>query len=1345
MNCIDRLPILAALIFALFSVQQSSAAVEGRYVCYGNGLSPILGVAEFEVWSGGKNVVAKRAEDFTLHCITGRDPESNAPHFRNLVDGNTNTLQRWPQTLERCATGMGYKDGALSHCAFEVDLGQTIPVDKIELYRSRYVWDDKHYKLFQDLGWRYILILNDKRQIVSWTTLNIYAGDWRKIAGHWTLMPQPAEGAPASRVVPKKSLNWLSEAEFIRDFLGKPTINLNENLSPEDRTRLKNFEHRNDPAAIQKLGEDFFRVVDLERPGLAAVKQLVEQGKYAEALEAFKGPFFQTISILKKSHGKFEYTWVADTNSRMGMRARDLMNHVYGDKEDLTVKQFTPGLLPPAQFVYPFQMRPLLLSYVSTGDPQYLHLWESMTDDWSMGFQEAADKDPKKLRDHFVLIGGPVMDNLLDLVNASLDRPDFIKALSGATLARYLLPILEEMPVSIWRVCRTCTFNHTFNAIPGGLKLSQALKDFHAGQRLEREMQQAFERLYTYNLYRDGSMVEIGDEGHYMSTVVSPGNLYGEFVNNGRPAWFTPGLETYFLDHYRANILSHVKNTSPSGVHARWSANSDQLGSLGFELDIREPHWRKPTPGFSDYFPTICTPFLQEPEPRAIVDTVYGRGRPPFNDKTKASDQNALTNLYSGTYQGKPRMLSDWLPYTGLWYFRGGWEHEDSFLHMVKPSHPNNLGGGVLYPVVNSYGAGFFNDTSYRFHDYATPLMTGLGVLIDGVPPCPELGRVPSGSKQSVFTQAIEKPPASRWYTDAQLDFGEAIYQGSYRDERLDFDHKLRKPVVFKSAQRVDDVTTTRQIFQVRPARLFLQVDRLRYADSVTHTNTLKNMMILTQPEGASEPSNDQLLVQPEEGRIVTINPDNAGVIVSLFGQPDLDITINPKEIAHGSFRRTPTITLDGYRNTKGREVLISWQAKDETVLLSLLRGVKPGEKPIETLRDISTGSAVGIRATMTNGVDVTLLVARKPPALLSSGPVSITGEALLLVEQPGQRPGGIVLGAEKFTLSGKTQRLATSDFKFVLDEARKILGFITTDNGLRCSAILRPLDPPTIGPAVNTFSESTSITITSKSPDVEIEYIAESWSDAPDGTPVGGPSRASVNATDWTRYQDPFTIDKNTFVRARVHRKGIAEIPFTSAGIDASAISYGFFHKATVQPALVQTPKTLTPGLNYDYLEGRWFALWSYGDRLPAKKTGTTKTLMDVSMRETDDPFAVRYHGYIDIPADGVYTFYGPKEFVNNICEPGYDLRLYIDDQEWYLGQTWHGLGLWSLPLQKGLHRFKVTYADARAKDLENQRIDLAFHYPWAETTWRGIAPVLEISGPKLKRQPVPAEWLRR
>ncbi len=78
----------------------SAYAVEGRYVCYGNGLSQILGVAEFEVWSNGKNMVRDKPESFTLHCIAIQNSETLSSSFRNLTDGNTNTLERWPHTFE---------------------------------------------------------------------------------------------------------------------------------------------------------------------------------------------------------------------------------------------------------------------------------------------------------------------------------------------------------------------------------------------------------------------------------------------------------------------------------------------------------------------------------------------------------------------------------------------------------------------------------------------------------------------------------------------------------------------------------------------------------------------------------------------------------------------------------------------------------------------------------------------------------------------------------------------------------------------------------------------------------------------------------------------------------------------------------------------------------------------------------------------------------------------------------------------------------------------------------------------------------------------------------------------
>ena len=238
---------------------------------------------------------------------------------------------------------------------------------------------------------------------------------------------------------------------------------------------------------------------------------------------------------------------------------------------------------------------------------------------------------------------------------------------------------------------------------------------------------------------------------------------------------------------------------------------------------------------------------------------------------------------------------------------------------------------------------------------------------------------------------------------------------------------------------------------------------------------------------------------------------------------------------------------------------------------------------------------------------------------------------------------------------------------------------------------------------------------------------------------------RASVNSSNWQKYTGPIPIRKSTFVRAPTRRNGVVNEPVSASGTDISAISYACFYKESVRPAEGwRLFKRYQPGLRYEYLKGRWFALWSNTDQLKAESIGTTDHLFDVSMRTTDGPFAVRYNGHIDIPAEGIYTFYAPKEYMSNSCEPGYDLRLFLDEEEWNLGQMWHGRGQWSIPLAKGVHTFRVTFADARAKDIENQRVDLAFSYPRPTTTWRGVTPVLEVSGPQLKRQPIPTQWLK-
>lgn len=86
--------------------------------------------------------------------------------------------------------------------------------------------------------------------------------------------------------------------------------------------------------------------------------------------------------------------------------------------------------------------------------------------------------------------------------------------------------------------------------------------------------------------------------------------------------------------------------------------------------------------------------------------------------------------------------------------------------------------------------------------------------------------------------------------------------------------------------------------------------------------------------------------------------------------------------------------------------------------------------------------------------------------------------------------------------------------------------------------------------------------------------------------------------------------------------------------------------------------PANTTAGLDYSYYEGNWNNLPDFTTLTPAK-TGTS-TNLNLSVRNRDNTYSIRYTGYISVPTDGIYTFYttsddgsklliGSTEVVNN------------------------------------------------------------------------------------------------
>ena len=82
--------------------------------------------------------------------------------------------------------------------------------------------------------------------------------------------------------------------------------------------------------------------------------------------------------------------------------------------------------------------------------------------------------------------------------------------------------------------------------------------------------------------------------------------------------------------------------------------------------------------------------------------------------------------------------------------------------------------------------------------------------------------------------------------------------------------------------------------------------------------------------------------------------------------------------------------------------------------------------------------------------------------------------------------------------------------------------------------------------------------------------------------------------------------------------------------------------------------PEDLQSGLRYAYYEGQWKRLPDF-DSLAPKKTGIAEGLDVVTPAQRATDFALCFDGYIDIPADDVYTFH-------LLCNDG--ARVFVDGQ---------------------------------------------------------------------------------
>jgi hypothetical protein len=111
--------------------------------------------------------------------------------------------------------------------------------------------------------------------------------------------------------------------------------------------------------------------------------------------------------------------------------------------------------------------------------------------------------------------------------------------------------------------------------------------------------------------------------------------------------------------------------------------------------------------------------------------------------------------------------------------------------------------------------------------------------------------------------------------------------------------------------------------------------------------------------------------------------------------------------------------------------------------------------------------------------------------------------------------------------------------------------------------------------------------------------------------------------------YEHPIPLDDTTALKA---------CTFLDNG-RTSAVAEFEFRKPKPHEA-VDVPGA-EPGLAYEYYEyeGRWSKLPDF-DKLERVAAGTVPTF-DIGVRKRNDRFAFRFRGFIEVPADGTYTFH--------------------------------------------------------------------------------------------------------
>jgi hypothetical protein len=1121
------------------------------------------------------------------------------------------------------------------------------------------------------------------------------------------------------------------------------TRNLAHSPPADAAARLEAFRNRNSPAALEKLARRLFLALDERQPALKKPFTLYKAGKFPEALNAFRDYFCDKIAHLEKYKispkvvltdayaplvpWSFPREWSEDA-----LRGVATMSNRFASKDELfKVEVGPPGTvnwawlpteprnaqkqpeslhLARAFHLLESESDPngllswLLQGYQAWGEKAFLQRWTEYADDWALNVQRDLNALPAEeiepgayspaepllwnVRYYPTLIPRVLAGFVTRLRAIVLEHPKCVSELSAPTLARVLLTALEEYATPNILVARSTRFNWNMMGLSFNIRNSLLLGEFKTGQWLGREATRALLNQALFSILPDGGYVEYSDEGH-QGVWREFGGAAFDLLSTHKPVWFDAAMEAELRASLSQNATFWLRHLKPDGFRHRDSYRDAAFSYVGKRLGLS-----------ARTSLDAQTPWITEqPEPARILETVFGAGtgEPPSH-------------------------RSDVLPYLGEFLLRGGWGKREPFLYMHSGHIPNSN------PDEDC--------NAFKLHDFGHHLLTAQPVYVDGRTQNQHANLVENpGAKTAFLSLNNGRTGKGRWHSSNAFDFAEGTYEGVYEDrpgrvywsafQTGGFDMKRRQNGFGKPP--VEDVRHTRQIFFVRKPSAWIVVDRLRGGKSHQYEFPYE---VYTPVDKVDWLRRLKTPIPDAVGRVVldraahavhARNPGYPALSLHHFCSSPVALEFDPK--SHDINQKDRAEIRDAEEEWKTaradlrdkvafvRRMLVKWSGPGEQLLVTLLT-TAPGAAGVSDTGWQVQGQGTTFSATAPDGSRLHFAASAKRSVLAVAG-VSAEADALLVVEPREGPPKALVLSAPSANIGGQTLQLMSGAAELVCGAEPRVV-----------RAIYPMLSPVQFSPGVNVFTDSVDVTMQSESGSCEIRYTL----DGSEPTPAS------------PRYNGPVHLTQSATVRAIAVRPDAGELTWPLDPGYSTLPTSAVFTKQAPVPAVQKV--ALEPGLRWEYASGQGFALTATSAFVAPEKHGTTDTLLDVSFREGGNAFTARYTGFIDVPATGVYTFYAPSAFVIPNQDPGYDLRVVVDEEEWWPAMRWHAIGTWSRALAKGPHRFQLIYTDLRTSPFKHETW---MNWPNPALLWKGAAPVLEVSSPETGRRPLPVQWLKR